>query len=75
MSMLLDQAISAAYGLGAKMNLYEEIITAYPELTWIDFSSEGVIRLQNDSDGTGDYISKWDYSQPIPASLKAYDRT
>jgi hypothetical protein len=57
------------------MDLYQEITEAYPELTWIDFSSHGVIRLQNDSDGTGDYIAKWEYSKPIPASLKAYDRT
>ena len=57
------------------MNLFNEITEAYPELTWIDFRPEGVINLQNDSDGTGDYIAKWEYSKPVPASLKEYDRT
>ena len=56
------------------MNLFEEIKKVYPELTWMDFSSEGVIRLQNDSDGTGDYIAKWEYSKPVPASLQQYVR-
>ena len=31
----------------------------YPELTTQDFLT--VIRLQNDSDGKGDYIAKWDH--------------
>jgi hypothetical protein len=41
------------------MTLYEKIISLYPELTGNDFMS--VIRLQNDSDGRGDYISKWEH--------------
>ena len=42
------------------MNLYEKIITLYPELSTFDFAS-GVITLQNDSDGRGDYIAKWEH--------------
>jgi hypothetical protein len=43
------------------MNLYEKIITLYPELTSQDFSPRGTIRLQNDSDGRGDYIASWEH--------------
>jgi hypothetical protein len=47
------------------MTLYEKIINFYPELTDADFNS--VIRLQNDSDGKGDYIAKWEHpSLPRP---------
>jgi len=42
------------------MTLYEKIIQLYPELAAFDFA-RGVITLQNDSDGTGDYIAKWDH--------------
>ena len=52
------------------MNLYEKIITAYPELTDGDFGLSGIIRLRNDSDGLGDFIEKWEYSKPIPDGLK-----
>lgn len=41
------------------MTLYERIITLYPELTDRDFLT--VIRLQNDSDGKGDYLAAWDH--------------
>jgi len=41
------------------MTLYEKIKTLYPELTGNDFIT--VIRLQNDSDGNGDYIAKWEH--------------
>lgn len=41
------------------MTLHEKIITLYPELTDRDFMT--VIRLQNDSDGKGDYIAAWDH--------------
>jgi len=51
------------------MSLYETIIEIYPELTDADFEPKiGKINLQNDGDG--DYIAKWEYSQPIPAGLK-----
>ena len=52
------------------MNLFEQIIEAYPELTVNDFFPiDGIILLQNDSDGSGDYIKKWNYSKPIPEGL------
>lgn len=57
------------------MGLYEELIAAFPELENSTELKRGAIELRNDSDGTGDYIAKWDYSKPIPASLKTYDRT
>jgi len=41
------------------MNLYEKIISIYPQLTDNDFFT--VITLQNDSDGKGDYIAKWNH--------------
>ena len=39
--------------------LYDKIKTLYPELTERDFVT--VITLQNDSDGKGDYIAKWEH--------------
>lgn len=42
------------------MSLYEKIIAIYPELTTHDFSV-GTILLQNNSDGKGDYIAKWEH--------------
>lgn len=42
------------------MSLYEKIISIYPELANFDFAS-GVITLQNDSDGKGDYIKEWNH--------------
>ena len=44
------------------MNLYEKIIAIYPELTQDDFMTS--IRLQNDSDGQGDYIKEWNHELP-----------
>ena len=41
------------------MTLPEKILALYPELTDTDFLT--TIRLQNDSDGKGDYIAKWDH--------------
>ena len=43
------------------MNLYEKIKQLYPSLSEEDFSARGTIRLQNDSDGRGDYIAKWEH--------------
>jgi hypothetical protein len=42
------------------MTLYEKIISIYPELATYNFFN-GAIRLQNDSDGKGDYIAKWEH--------------
>ena len=39
--------------------LYEKIMALYPSLTQQDFLT--TIRLQNDSDGKGDYIAKWEH--------------
>ena len=39
--------------------LYDKIKTLYPELTDNDFLT--VITLQNDSDGKGNYIAKWEH--------------
>jgi hypothetical protein len=41
------------------MTLYDKIVALYPELTDRDFLTS--IILQNDSDGRGDYIAKWDH--------------
>jgi len=49
------------------MSLYNQIIKVYPELTDADFVS--TIMLQDDSDGLGAFIRKWDYSKPIPEGL------
>jgi hypothetical protein len=51
------------------MSPYEQIIEAYPELENSSSFIDGTIILQNDSDGVGDYIAKWDYEQPIPDGL------
>ena len=41
------------------MTLFEKIKTIYPQLTDHDFMT--VITLQNDSDGKGDFIAKWEH--------------
>lgn len=41
------------------MTLYDKIMAIYPELKQEDFLT--VIRLQNDSDGKGDYIVAWEH--------------
>ena len=54
------------------MNLYDKIMAIYPSLTKEDFMT--VIHLQNDSDGKGDYIAKWEhpeFAQPTQAELDA----
>jgi hypothetical protein len=52
------------------MNIVEKITALYPSLTQQDFLT--VIRLQNDSDGKGDYIKSWshpDYPMPTQEQL------
>jgi hypothetical protein len=54
------------------MQLYDKIISLYPELKVEDFGPTGRIRLQNDSDGQGDYIAKWEHptlAQPTKEQL------
>jgi hypothetical protein len=52
------------------MSLYDQIIEALPELAELLSSKDETIILQNDSDGLGDYVAKWEYSKPIPVGLK-----
>lgn len=50
--------------------MYNKIMALYPSLTQQDFFT--VIRLQNDSDGKGDYIAKWEHPtlpKPTQAQL------
>jgi len=54
------------------MTLYKKIIALYPELTQQDFMT--VIRLQNDSDGNGDYIAAWNHpTLPRPTEEQLND--
>jgi len=50
------------------MNIYEIIIDAYPELLDQTLFDKYII-LQNDSDGVGDYVAKWEYTKPLPEGL------
>ena len=53
------------------MSLYEKIKQLYPELTDNDFLT--TIRLQNNSDGKGDYIKEWNHptlKKPTEEQLK-----
>lgn len=57
------------------MTLHEKIISLYPELETYDFAF-GSIRLQNDSNGQGDYIAKWEHptlAQPTQEQLDGID--
>ena len=52
---------SSSNGKGRIM-LYDKIKTIYPELTNADFAPiTGTISLQDDSDGKGAYIAKWEH--------------
>jgi hypothetical protein len=51
------------------MTIIETIIAAYPELEGADLFGLGIM-LQDDSDGQGAYIAKWEYSQPLPDGMK-----
>jgi len=59
------------------MNLYQKIISLYPSLNDNDFDYiKGTIQLQNDSDGKGDYIAKWEHptlAQPTKEQLEAIE--
>lgn len=43
------------------MTLYDKIMQLYPALTQQDFLT--AITLQNDSDGRGDYIARWEHPE------------
>jgi hypothetical protein len=54
------------------MTLLEKIKQLYSELTIADFGPRGTIKLQNDSDGRGDYIKEWNHptlAQPTQEDL------
>lgn len=54
------------------MTLHDKIMQIYPALAIVDFGIGGTITLQNDSDGRGDYIAKWehpDYPRPTDEQL------
>jgi len=51
------------------MTLYDKIKALYSELTERDFID--TICLQNNSDGEGDYIAKWEHpTYPRPTQLE-----
>ncbi len=59
------------HGLGAdEMSLYNDLIAALPELEDSKAFFDGTIILQNDSDESGDYIAKWDYTKALPKPFK-----
>ena len=50
--------------------LFDKIMALYPSLTQQDFLP--TVRLQNDSDGKGDYIASWehpDFPKPTDEEL------
>lgn len=54
------------------MSLYDDLVAVYPELeneNDIRFWSNTIV-LQDDSDGAGAYIAKWEYSKPLPEGMK-----
>lgn len=57
------------------MTLYEKILAIYPELSSYDFENEDIV-LQNNSDGSGDYIAKWEHptlTKPTDEQLSAVE--
>lgn len=42
------------------MNLFEKLISLYPSIVKEDFLNKYIV-LQNDSNGRGDYIAKWEH--------------
>ena len=54
--------------------LMTKIRTLYSSLTLEDFTQEGTIRLQNKSDGKGDFIAEWKHptlAKPTQSQLDA----
>jgi hypothetical protein len=54
------------------MNLFDKITQIYPELKEDDLAFSTTIILQDDKDGKGSYIAKWDHStlaKPTDAQL------
>ncbi len=52
------------------MDLWKKITQEYAELAENDFAAfTQEIKLQDDGDGVGAYIAKWEYNKPIPDGL------
>ena len=52
------------------MSLFQEITKVYVDLMDNDFNPmQGSILLADDGDGV-QYISKWEYSKPLPDGMK-----
>ena len=59
------------------ISLSEKIVAIYPDLKGVRFN-EGDIIVQNNSDGKGDFIAKWDVkgkSKPTEKQLKGVDES
>ena len=54
------------------MTLYDKIIAIYPKLEPQDFLTH--IRLQNDSDGKGDYIAAWNHPEFTEPNQEQLDK-
>jgi hypothetical protein len=52
------------------MELYEQILQAFPEIKSTDCLPKLGIHLRDDSDGIGAYIDKWEYSKVLPSGMK-----
>jgi XkdW protein len=50
------------------MDIIKIIKETYPELEGKDYETK--LLVQDDCDGQGAYIAKWEYSKPIPEGLK-----
>jgi hypothetical protein len=56
------------------MELWEQIVATYPEISPTDnFESLGIF-LRDDGDEFGAYISKWEYNKPLTKELQQYLR-
>ena len=54
--------------------IIEKLKQIYPTLTDEDFLPKGTIKLQNDSDGRGDYIAAWNHpTLPRPTEEQLND--
>lgn len=52
------------------MELWQKIIEEFPEIDANDDFTKLGIHLQDDCDGNGAYIAKWEYEKPMPENLK-----
>jgi len=52
--------------------MLEKLLKLYPELANFDFAS-GVITLQNDSNGAGDYIKAWNHPTLVKPTQEQLD--